>query len=85
MSNSRLAEILEERKYVLEYVEGTDADSKPLFAYVLMKKACRDLFRKTLAAGDTNVSDFGVVIAYGNHPSPPAGFESKVLAALGTT
>jgi len=77
-----LNNVLEEKKCVLERVQGLDMQGRPLFAYVLLKKNRLNKFKKALAERDVDLAEFGVIIGYGNSEEPPAGFEQTVLDAL---
>ncbi len=77
-----LNKILDERKISLECVKGIGADSKPLYAYLLVKKNNVLGFRRALADSDVDLTKFGLVVAHGNSKHPPERLEEEVLKAI---
>lgn len=72
-------DILEQKKLVLEQVQGKDLQGNDQFAYVLLKKTNLQKFKQALASDNVRLADHGVVIATGIGTHPPADLEDKVM------
>lgn len=77
--NDKIKQILQEREVSLECVEGLDINSRPIYAYLLIKKNNLKAFRDALAISDVNLSDFGIVVNQGYEKTPPSSMDEKII------
>lgn len=77
-----LNQLLEEKQYVLERVQGLGEHDQPVFAYLLMRKSKLEDFRNALATRDVDIGEFGIIVATGEGEQPPAGMEEDIIRQI---